>query len=108
MADMAYLWWYRGGAILGATMGAFKELDPDVVLKLLEGQQDLLTPELKKEEALFRNTSCPTCGARGLEAVINEKRPFNPGVPLPNRFLRCICGTDFDPYTRLVLSVGSG
>lgn len=89
-------------------MGAFKELDPDVVLKLLEGQQDLLTPELKKEEAFFRNTSCPTCGERGLEAVLNEKRPFSPGVPLPNKFLRCRCGTEFEPYTRLILSVGSG
>lgn len=90
-------------------MSAFKELDPEVVRKALEGQQDLLAPEVKKEEALFRNSQCPCCGAFEHEAVLNVRRPFTPGVPLPNRVLRCSrCHSEFDPYTRLILIAGQG
>lgn len=87
-------------------MSAFKELDPDVARKALEGQQDLLTPEVRKEEAFFRNSSCPNCSAQSLEATINVKKPFSPGAPLPNKILRCLmCRTEFDPYSGLVLKV---
>jgi len=90
-------------------MGAFKELDPEVIWKALEGQEDLLAPEVKKEQALFRNTACPSCGAYELEQVLNAKRPFTPGLPLPNKTLRCMrCQTEFDPYSRLILTVGRG
>jgi hypothetical protein len=85
-------------------MGAFKEMDPELIRKALEGQQDLLAPEVAKEGAFFRNSTCPSCGGAGLSPTINAKKPFTPGVPLPNKILTCLgCGTEFDPYTRLIL-----
>ena len=90
-------------------MGAFKELDPEVIRKALEGQEDVLGSEAKKEQALFRNTSCPNCGAYEHEQVLNAKRPFTPGSPLPNKTLRCMpCQTEWDPFSGIIVSVGQG
>lgn len=90
-------------------MGAFKELDPEVIRKHLEGQEDLLSLEAKKEQVLFRHTPCPSCLGYNLEQVLNSKTPFRPGSPLPNKSLRCLqCKTEFDPYSKIIISVGQG
>lgn len=84
-------------------MGIFKELDPEVVRRALEGQVDILTPMLKKEEAFFRNSACPECRSANHEPFVNAAKPFTEGVALPNRLLRCLeCKTEFDPYSRLI------
>ena len=84
-------------------MPAFREMDPEVIRKALEGQEDVLTPMAKKEEAFFRNTSCPVCGSRNHEEFLNTANPFTAGVPLPNKFLRCLqCQSEFDPHSNLV------
>lgn len=84
-------------------MGIFKELDPEVVRKALEGEVDILTPMVKKEEAFFRNQVCPVCDSTSSEAFLNASNPFTAGSPLPNKRLRCLdCKTEFDPYSRLV------
>lgn len=84
-------------------MGAYKELDPDVVRKALEGQQDLLTPEVRKEEAFLRHCTCPNCNTSSFETMVNVRKPFSPGVALPNKILRCMgCRAEFDPYTRFI------
>jgi len=89
-------------------MGAFKELDPEIVRKALEGQKDVLTSEAKKEEVFLRNSSCPNCGAYEHEVSFNVRRPFTPGFPLPNKVLRCLqCRVQYDPQSRIILSVSS-
>jgi hypothetical protein len=42
-------------------MGVFKEMKSEDVWKAVEGHEDVITPELKKEEAFFRNQVCPLC-----------------------------------------------
>lgn len=89
----------------------FQELDPQVVQELLDqkgedGQplcRDMLAPMVAKEEAVFRNSSCPKCGARSVEAFVDPRRPFVPGNPLPHKNLRCrACQTEYDPYSGLI------
>lgn len=92
----------------------FRELDPAVVRQLLEQTdekgvplyQDVLTPLVAKEEALFRNSICPSCRGTSLEAFVDPSRPFVPGSLLPNRNLRCLsCNTEFDPYSGIIRRV---
>lgn len=85
-----------------------KPLTQDEIWKLLEGQEDVLTPLAKKEQIFFRNSACPTCGAVSHSQTVNAKRPFSQGSPLPNILLRCLqCHTEFDPNTGLIVSVSS-
>jgi hypothetical protein len=85
---------------------SFKELDPETVWSLLKDQENVLKPLADKEQVLFRNSTCPTCGGDSHAEMINARRPFSPGSPLPNKSLKCLaCGTEFDPYTRLVTKV---
>jgi hypothetical protein len=89
----------------------FREMDPEQIFQLLETTdakgnkvyQDVLTPLATKEQALFRNSTCPACGAANNEAFVDPDRPFISGALLPNKKLRCLsCRSEFDPYTRLV------
>jgi len=84
-------------------MGIFKELNPEEVWKAIEGYKDVITPEIKKEEAFFRNTPCPTCDQASTQSFINPKAPFSPGAILPNKLLRClVCSTEFDPHSGII------
>ena len=93
-----------------------KVMDPEHVRQLLDGAVDVLTPGIKAEEALYRNTQCPVCGQSGCEkkirapkVVINESgepvvasSPFGSGM-LPDGYAHCIhCDTDFNPYTGMI------
>lgn len=95
----------------------FQELDPNDVWKMLEAKdengnpihQDVLTPLQEKEAVFFRHSTCPRCQKYGSEPFVNPRAPFSPGNPLPNKLLRCLsCGTEFDPYTRLITKVTTG
>lgn len=84
-------------------MGPLKELSTEQIWAALEGQQDLLSGEVKKEEAVFRNTPCPECRGFQHSPFIFSTRPFSPLSALPKKHLRCLdCGCEFDPETRLV------
>jgi hypothetical protein len=85
---------------------ALREMDPELVWKLLEGHQDAIKPEVEKEQAFFRHVMCPQCRSYNHEQFINPRSPFLPGAVLTNKLLRCQeCKTEFDPYTGLVLKV---
>jgi hypothetical protein len=92
-------------------MPSFKEMSQQQIQEILnatneKGEKlypDVLTPLADKEEALFKESSCPKCDASATVPVIDARRPFTPRSPLPRRLLRCaVCGTEFDPYTRLI------
>jgi len=87
-------------------MPTFQGLDPETIRKLLEGQEDVLTPQIRKEQAYFRALPCPVCRNQATTSLIDGARPFSPGAILPNRVLVCTrCETEFDPYTGLVRKV---
>ena len=88
-------------------MGTFKEMDPEVAWRLIEGYQDELTPEAKKQEAFYRQFRCQNCRTE-LQQEIDAKTCFRNGAILPKALLRCaLCGYLIDPETRIILSSGN-
>lgn len=83
---------------------SFREMDPEVTLKLLEGHKDILTPMAAREEDAARSFSCPRCGGSACDLVVDRDRPFTSGSILPNRSMRCRgCRTEVDPRSGIVL-----
>lgn len=81
-------------------MTKFTPLDPKLILELLEGQKDILTPKINAEEKSFSSAKCPSCGAGEPSIEIDAKNPFSRGKLLPNKILKCTsCSTEFDPVT---------
>jgi hypothetical protein len=91
-------------------------MNPEIIRQLLKSEEDILSPAIKAEEALYRNTRCPMCRQDGCEKrirapkiMLNENgepvvttSPFGMG-PLPDGYAHCIhCGTDFNPYTGMI------
>lgn len=97
-------------------MVALKPMDPELIRQLLRNEEDILTPEIKAEETLYRHTQCPLCGHGGCEKRIRPPRivigehgepvvvasPFGASL-LPDGYAHCIhCGTDFNPQTGMI------
>lgn len=93
----------------------FKPMDQDLARSLIEGQQDVLSAEAKKEEELYRNVACPVCYQTGAEKRIVSTKivhteegpvvvtPFVQGRLLPVSYAHCLhCNTEFDPRTGLI------
>lgn len=93
-----------------------KTMDPNLARELIASSQDVLSAEVKAEEALYRNTRCPMCGQGDCEKKIRPPKvtvdddgnteivnsPFNGGI-LPDGYAHCInCATDFNPYTGMI------
>lgn len=86
------------------TTKAFKEMDPEVVQKLLEGHENVIEPEISKEKAFLDSVPCPMCHEFHCEPRVNSKRPFVKGQSLSNKLLLCLnCSTEFDPHSRIIL-----
>ena len=81
-------------------------MDPEVVLKLLEGHKDVLTPAAEEQERIY-GRSCPRCG--GACRRLASFHSMHTGQdPLPRFYLQCMaCHEEFDPETGLTLKVGS-
>jgi len=98
-----------------------KAMDPKLIRELLKDQEDVLTPEIKSEEALYRNTRCPMCGQGDCEKrmyrpkvsmdengqPVVDQSTFSSGI-LPEGYAHCIhCDTDFNPYTGLIFKTAA-
>ncbi len=82
---------------------SFKEMDPELIQKLLEGQDNIIAPAIESERTFLKNVSCPGCGGFETEPRVNSKRPFTQGMILSNKILVCLqCDTEFEPYTRVI------
>ena len=90
-------------------------MDQDLARSLIEGQQDILSEESKKEEELYRTVACPMCYQTGAEKRIVSSKivltengpvvvsPFVQGRLLPAGYAHCLhCNTDFDPKTGVI------
>lgn len=86
----------------------FTEMDPEEVTKLLQGVPDIITPEVKKQDAFLRMTPCRSCGSTTTTPTINKDLPFRRGEILPNRVLLCNkCNAMTDPTTGLIIRAPS-
>lgn len=89
-------------------MAVFKELDPELHLKLIEGYTDELTPEAKKLELFYRlNSRCKRCG-ESMQKEFDGRSAWESDDVLPHALLRCPnCGFLLEPFTGLVVESGS-
>lgn len=81
------------------------KLTEEQILDLLEGHENIIASEAKKEERYIKATPCPVCNSGEIEVSINYKNPFSPGKILPNKIMRCLeCKSELEPETGIVLT----
>ncbi len=81
----------------------FKEMNPKEVLQLLEGQTNVLAPEVEKHEAYFQKLQCVYCGG-SCHPFVSPEKLFENGSILPKYLAECSdCGSQFEPYTKIEL-----
>ena len=89
-------------------MGVFKEMDPRLVAKAIEGYSDELGAESNRQQAFYRQKSkCPRCG-EVMQKEFDVRTAHESDDLLPRALLRCSnCGCLIDPHTNLVVETGS-
>lgn len=87
----------------------FVEMDPELIRKALEGYQNELEPEQKKQEAFYRQFRCQRCGSSSLRKEIDVRHAFaDPNTLVPRALLRCnLCSCLFDPHSGVQLERGN-
>lgn len=93
-----------------------KTMNPGTVWELINEVEDVITPAVAQEDAVFKTTSCPICGSQDIQKRIDAPKvvlgpdgdpvvavsPFGRG-PLPRSYASCtVCGTEFDPRTGII------
>lgn len=94
----------------GCTLGemTLKCMDPEEVLKLLEGHKDIITPMAEEREKFYRSQQCPRCGSTSLVRSTNANIVFRGDDPLARYILTCEeCDCVFDPHSNLMLKIGN-
>lgn len=85
----------------------FHEMDLTLRRKAIEGHEDVLTDEAKKQEALYSSFSCPRCHHSPLFKSPHPK-PFIDGYLLPRSLLKCPrCDHELDPHTGIDVKLGN-
>lgn len=88
-------------------MGVFKEMNPEIALRLIQGYDDELSSEARVQDAFYRQFRCANCDVE-LQREIDAKTCFRGGSLLPKAILRCaLCGYAIDPDTRIIISSGN-
>jgi len=89
-------------------MPVFKEMDPEVAMKLLEGYENELDPEVKKLDAFYRQFKCPKCKGNMGKHFISVQHAFGGDSIVPRSGLKCMtCDLVLDPYTGIVVGLGT-
>lgn len=87
---------------------SFKQLDPRITIKLLEGRRDVISPLAEKREKFYAEQECPNCGGNALTKTGDTTTLFRNGDLLPRYLLSCDnCGCLFDPHSGIILSMGN-
>lgn len=87
-------------------MRVYKEMDPEVARRLIEGYEDELTPAMNAQDAFYKKFRCPRCKC-GLQKEIDIRTAFTGDGLIPKSLLRCAnCRYLIDPHTNLVVEFG--
>lgn len=96
---MAPLFYLRGMAIV--------EMNPDLILRAIEGYRDELTPETKALDAFYRQFRCPNCDLPMQKEFMKKHAFSDPDTLVPRALLRCSgCKLLMDPHTGIRLENG--
>lgn len=84
-------------------------MDPEAVLKAIEGYQDELYTEKKGLDAFYRQFRCKRkeCGGQ-VRKLTDPRHCFaDPETIVARALLECVtCGLTFDPHTGIILERG--
>jgi hypothetical protein len=84
----------------------FKEMDPELAWKAIEGQKDILTSEAEKQDAFYQQFTCPRCQCH-LTKEFDPRTAFSGGSLIAKALLKCDnCGYRIEPHTRVVVNFG--
>lgn len=85
----------------------FKEMDPEVARRAIQGHEDVLGPAHRAQEAFYRQFRCPTCNVP-MEKEFRSRNAFNGEDLLPRALLRCpLCRYLLEPHSNITLEVGN-
>jgi len=85
----------------------FKTMPKEVILKALEGHENILDKAVEEQQQFFKRLSCPSCGGEVI-AIVNPKQIFKKGALLPNCLAKCkVCEIEFEPYTGIQVTLSS-
>jgi len=91
-----------------AYMPVFKEMDPALAAKLIEGFDNELDGEQKKLDAFYRQFRCPKCKGNMAKHFISVQHAFPDGALVPHSGLKCLsCDLVLDPHTGIVVGLGT-
>ena len=81
-------------------------MDEAAILDILRDHEDILTPMVERNQAVYESTNCPTCGS----AMIIEpyiRRMLANSNTLPKHLSRCpVCDCLVDPFSGIILEHG--
>lgn len=88
-------------------MSLFKEMDPELVHRAIEGHTDVLRPEADRLDAFYRTFSCPRCKC-SLQKEFDVRHTFaDPSMMNGRALLRCAgCRYLLDPHVNLIVEYG--
>lgn len=87
-------------------MPVFKEMDPELIWRAIEGYTDEITPAVKTRDAFYRQFRCPRCDCE-LNKEFDVRTCFNGEDIAPKAQLRCPnCSYLVEPHTNVVIEFG--
>ena len=79
-------------------------MSEDLVLKLLEGHENILARDVERDRQHLAAIRCPKCRSDSLVQEIDKQRPFTKDRTLPNWNARCLeCRCLFSAGTWVII-----
>lgn len=86
----------------------FKEMDPVLARKAIEGYQNELEPQSRALDAFYRQFRCKRCGSECRKEFVSGHVFSDPDTLVPRACLRCpLCESLFDPHSGLFVELGN-
>lgn len=95
----------------------YKEIDQETLKAIVAEHEDILTPLVEADRAIYNDASCLRCGGKtfpendlrhlkvsedGSEVYVANSRP------IPRKLCRCTdCGSLMDPFSGLLVEMGN-
>lgn len=82
----------------------FKEMDPALAEKLVEGYENELLPEYEAQERRYAVQTCPECGGACEKTFLSLEHSMPRGAIVPRSGMKCTkCSCVFDPHSGLII-----
>jgi hypothetical protein len=85
----------------------FKEMDEAKLLEIVNEYEDVLTPMVEADQAIYDSQICPRCGgSMYVKPEINRLLANN--RPIPKHLVKCAaCDCVVDPFSGIMVELGN-